>query len=220
VTVRDDTRMLERLERYAVDALSPDRAQMSRMRDAVVVAFVRQPTASLAAPSASKPWARGWSPAVALGLVLVASGVAAAESGPGQPLYGVRLAIASFTLPAHGAAREHGLAEQLDDRLSEADAAVRNGDGPAAQAALQAYLHTLTELERGNIDRSVRADLQHHLDVLRALIAGAPSQATNGLQQAIDEAKHASHAAPKDPSSNPSTATPRAHPSTAPSHRP
>ena len=66
----------------------------------------------------------------------------------------------------------------------------------------------------------VDAELAADLDVLRALIASAPSQATNGLQQAIDEAKQASHAAPKDPASNPPTATPRAHPSTAPSHRP
>ena len=219
MTDRDDSQIIERLERYAVEALSPDRAQTSRMRGAVVVAFVRRPVASDAA-WLPRPWARRWSSALALALVVAVSGVAAAESGPGQPFYGLRLAIASFTLPAQGAAREHGLAQQLDERLTEADAAVRHGDGPAAQAALEAYLRTLAELERGNIDRAVVADLQHHLDVLQALISQVPSEATSGLQQAIDEAGHASGVVPSTSPSTPSQPSPPAHESTPPSHRP
>jgi hypothetical protein len=220
MTDRDDSRIIDRLERYANDALSPDRAQTSRMRDVVVVGFVRRPPATDAARRGSRPLARGWSFALALGLVVAASGVAAAESGPGQPFYGLRLAVASFTLPTHGAAREHGLAAQLDERLEEAGAAVRNGDGRAAQAALRAYLRTLAELERGNIDRAVLADLQHHLDVLQALISSAPSEATSGLQQAIDEAGHASGVVPTTAPSTPSQPSPPAHESTQPSHRP
>jgi hypothetical protein len=219
MTDHDDARIVVRLERYANDALSPDQAQMSRMRDAVVVAFVRQPAATDAAPP-TRRWARGWSFALALGLVVAASGVAAAESGPGQPFYGLRLAVASFTLPAQGTAREHGLVAQLDERLKEAGTAVRNGDGRAAQDALQAYLRTLAELERGNIDRSVLAELQHHLDVLQALISSAPSEATSGLQQAIDEAGHASGVVPTTSPSTPSQPSPPVHASAAPTHRP
>jgi hypothetical protein len=197
VTDRDDQLLAERLERYAADALSPDRAQLSRMRDNVVLAYLGRTTRTHEDAQASRPWAWRWSFALALALLLLGSGVVAAESGPGQPFYQLRLTIASFTLPSQGAARERGLTAQLDDRLNEADAAVRNGDGRAAEAALQAYLHTLAELERaGTLDPAILADLQHHLDVLRALISTAPSQATSGLQQAIDEANHASGVTP------------------------
>jgi hypothetical protein len=158
---------------------------------------------------------------LALALLLLGSGVVAAEAGPGQPFYQLRLTIASFTLPANGAARERGLAAQLDDRLNEADAAVRNGDGRAAEAALQAYLHTLDELERdGTLEPAVLADLQHHLDVLRALIATAPAQATSGLQQAIDEANHASGATPTGKPSGGSHPSPAPRSSDPATHKP
>jgi hypothetical protein len=197
VTDHHDELFAERLERYAVGALSPDKAQLSRMRDKVVLAYLGRAARTHEDVRASRSWARTWSFALALALLLLGSVVVAAESGPGQPFYQLRLTIASFTLPSHGTARERGLAAQLDDRLSEADAAVRNGDGRAAEAALQAYLHTLAELERdGTLEPAVLADLEHHLDVLRALLNRAPAQATSGLQQAIDEANHASGATP------------------------
>jgi hypothetical protein len=222
VTERYDQLLSERLERYAVGALSPDRAQLSRMRDAIFLAYLGRATRTTEDVRAPRPWARRWSFALALALLLLGSGVVAAESGPGQPFYSVRLAIASFTLPAHGAARARGLAAQLDERLNEAGAAVRNGDGRAAEAALEAYLGTLAELERaGTLDPAVLADLQHHLDVLRALITTAPPQATNGLQQAIDEAGNASGVTPTSrPSPAPRPSPPASRESAAPSHRP
>jgi hypothetical protein len=221
VTDRDDQLLAEWLERYAVGALSPDKAQLARVRDSVVLAYVGRATRTPEDARASRPWARRWSFALALGLLLIGSGVVAAETGPGQPFYQLRLTIASFTLPSQGAARERGLAAQLDDRLNEADAAVRDGDGRAAEAALQAYLRTLAELERdGTLEPAVLADLQHHLDVLRALLNTAPAQATSGLQQAIDEANHASGAAPTGKPSGGSHPSPASHASDPPAHRP
>jgi len=221
VTDRDDQLLIERLEDYAAGALSPDRAQLSRMRDAVVLAYVAgAATTAAQGVRASRRWAGRWSFALALALLLVGSGVVAAESGPGQPFYQLRLGIASFTLPAHGEARERGLAAQLDDRLNEANAALRNGDGRAAEAALQAYLHTLDELERnGALEPPVLRDLQHHLDVLRALMNAAPAQATSGLQQAINAARHASIETPAGKPSGVPHPSPAAHGSNPPTHR-
>jgi hypothetical protein len=221
VTDHDDELLAERLERHAVDAMSPDKAQLSRMRNTVVLAYVGRAIRAPEGVRASRPWARRWSFALALALVVLGSGVVAAESGPGQPFYPFRLAISSFTLPANGMARERGLAAQLDDRLNEADAAVRNGDGRAAEAALQAYLHTLAELERdGTLEPAVLEDLEHHLDVLRALLDTAPAQATSGLQQAIDEANHASGATPTGKPAGGPHPSPAPHSSDPATHRP
>ncbi|MDP9250195.1 MAG: hypothetical protein M3O78_02350, partial [Chloroflexota bacterium] len=209
------------LERYAASALGPDKAQLSRMRDNVVLAYLGRNTRGAGEIRPSRPWARRWSFVLALVLLLLGSGVVAAESGPGQPFYQLRLTIASFTVPSQGAARERGLAAQLDDRLNEADAALRNGDGRAAEAAIQAYLHTLDELERdGTLEPAVLADLQHHLDVLRALMSTAPPQATNGLQQAIDEAKHASGETQTGKPSGGSHPSPAPHASDPATHKP
>jgi hypothetical protein len=220
VTDLDEQLLAERLERYAVSGLSPDNAQLSRMRDNVVLAYLRHDTRTGERPT-SRPWARRWSFALALALLLLGSGVVAAESGPGQPFYQLRLTIASFSVPSHGAARERGLAAQLDDRLNEAGAALRNGDGRAAEAALQAYLNTLAELERdGALEPAVLYDLQHHLDVLRALISTAPPQATSGLQQAINEAGNASGVTPTSKPSSASHPSPPAHASDPATHKP
>jgi hypothetical protein len=221
VSERDDQLLAERLERYAVGALGPDNAQLSRMRDGVVLAYLGRATRTPERARASRPWARRWSFALALALLLLGGGAVAAETGPGQPFYQLRLTIASFTLPSQGAARERGLAAQLDDRLNEADAAVRNGDGRAAEAALQAYLHTLAELERdGTLDPAVLADLQHHVDVLRALLNTAPGQATSGLQQAIEEANHASGTTPTVKPSGGSHPSPAPRSSDPATHKP
>ena len=215
-----ESEVIERLERYASGALSPDQAQLARMRDRVVVASLRSQASDKAAPGRRLAWSRRWSLGLALGLLLVASGVAAAESGPGQPFYGIRLAIASVTLPAAGEARERGLAAQLEERLAEAGDAVRSGDRRAVQAALQAYLRTLADLERaGTADPATLAELQRHIDVLRALISAAPAGTTRGLQQALDEAGHASGVVPSSPPTS-TQPTPPAHGSPAPSHRP
>jgi hypothetical protein len=180
------------LERFATTGLAPRSDQLERGRAAVLHAFTQRPARRAHGLPA-------WSLAAALGLILVAAGALAAESGPGQPLYGLRLAIGSITLareePAHG----RGLAHQLDDRLAEAGVAARKGDGRAADAALSEYLHTLSELTRNGIsDPDILSLLQRHQDTLQALLSVAPAEATGGVQQALSAAGHASQAIPSD----------------------
>ena len=183
------------LDRYATAGLAPRSDQLDRGRAAVLHAFAQRPAVGGAVGL------RGWSLAAALGLVLVMAGtMVAAESGPGQPFYGLRLAIGSITLasaePAHG----RGLAHQLDDRLVEAGVAARKGDGRAAEAALSEYLHTLSELARNGIsDPDILNLLQRHEDTLQELLSVAPAEATGGVQEALTAAGDAGQAIPSDP---------------------
>lgn len=184
------------LDRYAATGLAPRSDQLDRGRAAALHAFAERRI------SRGARALRGWSMAAALGLVLVAAGAAvAAESGPGQPFYGLRLAIGSITLAGEEPAHERGLAHQLDDRLAEAGVAARQGDGRAAQAALSEYLHTLSELSRNGIsDPDILDLLQRHQDTLHELLSVAPAEATGGVQQALSAAGHAGQAIPSDPS--------------------
>ena len=135
-----------------------------------------------------------WNPlAAAFAVLLIAGGgLAAAESGPGQPFYGLRLALGWVTLPGEEPAHDRGLADRLDDRLTEARAAARSGDGRGAQAAINEYLHTLSQLTSNGItDPAILALLQHHQDTLHELLSVAPAQAADGVQEAIDAAGNA-----------------------------
>jgi hypothetical protein len=126
--------------------------------------------------------------------------VVATESGPGQPFYGLRLAIGSITLASEEPAHGRGLAHQLDDRLAEAGVAARKGDGRAAEAALSEYLLTLSELTRNGIsDPDILALLHQHQDTLQELLSVAPADATGGVQQALTAAGHAGEVIPSDP---------------------
>lgn len=130
-------------------------------------------------------------------LVVAGGAVVAAESGPGQALCGFRLAIGKVTLAQEEPARERGLAHLLDDRLTEVRAAARIGDGPGARAAINEYLHTLTELSRNGVsDAAILALLQRHQGTLRQLLPVAPAQATDGVQQALDAASKVNGIAP------------------------
>lgn len=175
------------LDRYASAGLAPRSEQLDRGRAAVLDAFAQRRLAG------SSHGLRGWPLAAAIGLILVmAGGVVAAESGPGQPFYGLRLAIGSITLASEEPAHGRGLAHQLDDRLAEAGVAARHGDGRAAEAALSEYLHTLGDLARNGItDPDILNLLQRHQDTLQELLSVAPAEATGGVQQALSAAGNA-----------------------------
>jgi hypothetical protein len=143
-----------------------------------------------------------WAPlrwAVALGtsvaLLAGASVVAAAEAGPGQPLYHVRLTIETLTLPPQGAARVQALLGQLDTRLSEAREAGKRGDHGAVADAVSAYEDALGRLTdsaaAAGSDQSVLDELARHETILQGLLDQVPSQARQGLQHALDNAHHA-----------------------------
>jgi hypothetical protein len=179
------------LDRYAATRLTPDPAQLARARIPVLAAFVE------AAPMPARPRRpyvhRGWSLSATFALLLIgASGLVAAESGPGHPLYGLRLAIGSVTLPVEEPAHDRGLAAQLDDRLKEAADAAQVGDGHGAGVAISEYLRTLSELTRARVtDPGILALLQRHQGTLQQLLSTAPAQAADGVQKALDAAGNA-----------------------------
>jgi hypothetical protein len=187
------------LERFATAGLAPRSDQLDRGREAALHAFAQRRVA------VGPRGLRAWSLAAALGLALVAvSGVVAAESGPGQPFYGLRLAVGSITLASEEPAHGLGLAHQLDDRLTEAGVAARNGDGRGAEAALSEYLHTLNELAHDGIDDPAILDLlQRHRDTLQELLSVAPAEATGGVQDALSAAGKATEPTASDPGAVP-----------------
>lgn len=205
----DDVELL--VDRYAITRLAPDSDQLPNGRAAVLLAFVA--AGAMPAPSRRmrRSFLRGWSLAAAFALLLVAAGsLVAAESGPGQPFYGLRLAIGLVTLPGEEPAHERGLAAQLDDRLVEVGAAARVGDGRGARAAINEYLSTLTELSRDGVtDPAILALLQRHQDALQEILSVAPGQATDGVQQALDAAGKVSGVVPLMESAVPHPTPPR-----------
>jgi hypothetical protein len=73
-------------------------------------------------------------------LVVGSLGAVAVGSGPGRPLYGVRLAMESLTLPASGTpARFEAQMVRLERRLTETRQAVLDGDVGAASDAIAEY---------------------------------------------------------------------------------
>lgn len=218
----DDVELAEELERQLVSALAPDPVRLQRARATVLASY--QTTFEPAGRRSARPLLRGWAMAAAFAVMLVAAaGLVAAESGPGQPFYGVRLAIGSLLLPSEAAAHDRGLASELDDRLAESGAASRHGDVAALKAALEAYRRTLSELTKGGIDdASVISDLQRHRDLLQGLVTSAPGDAQDGLQQALHDAEQAAASTPNAVPSSAPQATPAGNPreSSPPSRRP
>ncbi|MGZ6299805.1 MAG: hypothetical protein ACXWMN_04850, partial [Candidatus Limnocylindria bacterium] len=176
----------------------PNQGELASGRASFLAAVASAAPDAIPARRARRPLLRGWSLAAACALLLAAaSGLVAAESGPGQPFYGLRLALGSLTVPGDEPAHERALAGQLDDRLSEVGAAARIGDGRGALAAIHEYLNTLRELTRNPVtDPEIVALIQLHENRLQQLMAVAPAQATDGVQQAIDAAGKVSGVVP------------------------
>jgi len=188
----DDVERL--IDRYAAARLAPAGETIAHGRVATLDAFA----ATAYRRRQQRPVLRGWSLAGAFALLLAAtSGFVAAQSGPGQPFYGLRLAIGSATLPVGQPAHDRGLAAELDDRLTEVRAATQVGDGRGALAAIHEYLHTLRELARNGVsDPAILALLQRHEETLKQLLSAAPTQATTGLREALDAAGKVGSAIP------------------------
>lgn len=199
------------VDRYATTRLAADPDQLARGRAAMLAAFAPAESMPDRPRRPRRSYVRGWSLAAAFALLLIAVGsLVAAESGPGQPFYGLRLAMESVTLTGEEPAHERGLAAQLDDRLTEAGAAAQSGDGRGARAAINEYLHTLTELSRDGVtDPAILALLRRHQETLQELLTVAPAQATDGVQQALDAAGNVNGVAPPTQSAVPHPTPPR-----------
>jgi hypothetical protein len=212
----DDVELL--IDRYATERLAPDPDQIAKGRAAMLAALAG--TGAMPAPTRRRRHSllRGWSLAAAFALLLVTVGsLVAAESGPGQPFYGLRLAIGSVNLPVGEPAHDRGLAAQLDDRLTEVGAAAEIGDGRGVRAAIHEYLRTLSELTRNGVsDPAILALLQRHQDTLQQLLSVAPTQATDGVQEALDAAGNVSSVIPPTESAVPHPTPPQAAGESAP----
>jgi hypothetical protein len=193
------------LLRYAQDSLAMTDLQRARLRAATLTAFAAQP--GRAAVVAVRRSPRGLILVLALvGLLALAGSVAAAESGPGQPFYGLRLGLERLTLPSEASARTDALLVLLERRLAEADQATAQGDAGAVADAVRAYIETLDEISggigEGASATAIQAGLQRHIDVLNRILGSAPSAAQEGLQRALQQAEHAKQALthrPADP---------------------
>lgn len=211
------------LERYAA-ALTPSDRERTELRGATLQAAADRASARPAGRSTARRSARPWALAGALAAVLVVAGtVAAAQSGPGQPFYHLRLAIESLTLPAQGSARVDALLGQLDTRLSEARAASQRGSEPAVQDAVQAYLDALAQLTASGAPTAdasaVQAQLERHTATLQSILQGAPAPAKTGLQQALDQTVRAQQAVQGHPSAAPAATAHPTPPATPPAAR-
>jgi hypothetical protein len=149
--------------------------------------------------------------------VTVGTSFAAAESGPGQPFYHLRLSIEALSIPAQGEARIQALLARLDARLAEAGQANRHGDHGAVADAMSAYEETLAALS-ASVDAAgsqqwVLDRLAGHEEVLQGLLGTTPAQAQQGLQKALEQTHHARDAIshrPSTPGHGPPTSAPGA----------
>lgn len=165
---------------------------------------------------------------LAAALALGAVAGAAAASGPGGPLYGVRLWVETLTLPGDAAARADAEIARLEARLSEATDAAEHGNGAAVRAALEAYRETIASAlqaagtDLGRTDR-LEIVLERHQVVLDTLAERLPAPAAAAVEQTIErnEATIEKIKAHGKPSSTPGPGGGESPaPSAAPSHEP
>ena len=196
------------LRALAVERFSASPEMLGRI-ESEVLKFVREPNHFDSRPRALQarrgnwswprrrgPRSRRLSGAMLGGLAaLVVAGTtafASAESVPGRPLFGLRLAVEEALLPAQSRAdRIDAQLARLDRRLSEAAEVLQDAD--AAGEAIQAYRSTLPELRRllpgaPAQARSIRESLDGQLRRIRGLIARLPADARPELESAADDA--------------------------------
>ena len=204
-----DVRLRQRLEAYADARLTPELTATSRMRARVLAHAHRRADLARAdaaltivpdtASRASIERRSGRRTAVALiaAAILVGAmvGGAAASSGPGGALYEARLWIEDASLPSDPSARAVAELDRLADRLREAEAAARSGDGGAAAAALGAYERIMTEastdvLAAGDpvAAAALETGLGRNVEVLEALVGRVPPRAAEAISGAVARA--------------------------------
>lgn len=192
------------LRRYAAERLGPDPEVSRRLRERFL-REARRRALELAVLDGSAPLrserqrlaggGRLRRPAVALlaaALALAAlAGAAAAASGPGGPLYGLRLWVETVTLPADARARTEAEIARLEARLAEASDAAEHGNGAAVRAALEAYRETVASALQAAGDDLDRADrleivLERHQVVLDTLEGRLPGPAAEAVKRTIE----------------------------------
>lgn len=187
------------LTRYATHRYGPSAQQRDRLRAATLGAFEARISPAVQRPPSHRV-SRRFALVFALVALLALGGTAAAaESGPGQPFYRVRLTIESLTLPAEGTARTDAFLAQLQRRLAEASQESDRGNGPGVADAVRAYQETLAEMSGGIgpgvSQTAIEAGLERHVDVLQRIHGSAPANSQRVVQQALNQAERARLAA-------------------------
>ncbi len=204
----DDGPLAEVLGRYAVEALAPDDATLSRMGTAVRAAFVaammarNEGLAPEEAPLGGAPrrWgAMSWNRRRAFAAMAVVAmlafstvGLATAQSGPGQPFYRLRLSIESVNLPPDGSkSRTEADLDRSEARIVEVgvEAASSNWNGAADAAA--AYREVISTIALPTDASSKGSAMQRldkqlgHLEQLRASSRGPETAEVDGAIAAL-----------------------------------
>ena len=127
--------------------------------------------------------------------VMTTSAAMAAQTSPGRPLFGARLALEAALLPGAAApSRIDAQLARLARRVAEVTDAVGDGDGGAAAAAARAYRETLADLRdlvRQHPERTaaVRRALGDQIRALEALAGRASGEAGETVSAAIRDAR-------------------------------
>jgi hypothetical protein len=124
-------------------------------------------------------------------MLIAAGGVAAAESGPGEPFYRVRLDAEALFLPPPGSdARLTADLDRAQARLAEAQQAASSGNWNAEADALGAYSEVVGSMALSGTPTNLEAAetrLRSQLENLVRLQSGAGGDAPAGVSRAIDE---------------------------------
>lgn len=198
---RHEDELARLLRRYAEERLGLHPGAARRLRERFLLE-ARRRTLDLTVVGSSRAELRPTAesskrlrrPAVALlaaALALAALAGAALASGPGGPLYGVRLWVEGVTLPADAHARAEAEIARLEARLSEATEAANHGNGAAVRAALEAYRESVASALQAAGDDLERADrleivLERHQVVLDTLAERLPAPAAEAVKRTIE----------------------------------
>ena len=208
----DDAALVDLLAKYAADSLSPDRAALSRGRDAMLAALQATPMTArtdagdamaavpgrrLSRQPVTVPFGRSigsrraklLAGMAAVAILLVAAVGVAAESGPGQPFYRLRLSVEAVALPPAGStARTQADLGRAQARLDEIEGTSRGGDWKAAADAAEAYDQVVASMAapaEGAAGAAYRAQLEDQLAHLLSLRAHSQGDESQALDRAI-----------------------------------
>jgi hypothetical protein len=199
--------MEDLLERFAAGPLSPDADTLARGRSVTIAAAERHTRSE---PSGSRGRLRAGSPSFAFGLgrsrrpklfaalaavaiLLMATVGVAAESGPGQPFYHLKLNVEAIGLPAAGSSQRAQVdLSRAQARLDEIAGKAKGSDWKAAADAADAYAQVVASMSTpapGAAGAAYRATLQRQLALLESLRATSHGDESEALDTAIARLK-------------------------------
>jgi len=217
-----DLEIYRRLDAFAQVRLAPDAPAMARIRTALMgqafaLAGARSAALTSAAPlpvalperpafAFPRPQRRAAAAVLAACLVVGVGAGSVAASQAGGPLYGPRMWIEAATLPSDPMARANAQLARLDARLEEVRIASGTGNAGAAEAALDAYIVIVADLDaqaatNSAVAASLEDDMARRQVVLIGLLDKVPAQAQDAIQHALQQGSNAIDGTGVDPRS-------------------